>query len=121
MTRDEHNGIVKNEKAQTGPAASRTAERGTGQLLGSCQADPMFTAKEVAGLLNVAARTVRLWAECDVLPAIRVGALWRFRRSELARWVAARQNRESSAAGLGLSTFPKQRGQTRRTHAGGSP
>jgi excisionase family DNA binding protein len=42
-----------------------------------------LTTKEVASLLRIAARTVRVRAECGELPGIKVGRLWRFRKNKL--------------------------------------
>jgi len=39
---------------------------------------------EVAGLLRISSRTVRLWAECREVPALKVGRQWRFRYGDIA-------------------------------------
>ena len=44
----------------------------------------LLTTKEVANLLGIAQRTVRLWAECGELPCIKVGRQWRFRKDKLS-------------------------------------
>jgi len=49
----------------------------------------LLTSAEVAQYLRISARTVRLWAECAVLPAVRVGKQWRFRRTELEGFLKA--------------------------------
>jgi excisionase family DNA binding protein len=43
-----------------------------------------LTTKEVAKLLGIAVRTVRVWAECGELPCIKVGRQWRFRKTKLS-------------------------------------
>lgn len=43
----------------------------------------LLTSAQVAKLLCISARTVRLWAECALLAGIRIGKQWRFRRSEI--------------------------------------
>lgn len=39
----------------------------------------LLTTAEVAKLLRVSPRTVRLWAEVSELPALRIGGQWPFR------------------------------------------
>jgi PTS system nitrogen regulatory IIA component len=51
---------------------------------------PLLTTREVAFILKVSPRTVRLWAECSEIPALRVGGPWRFRRDEFNRWLERR-------------------------------
>jgi excisionase family DNA binding protein len=50
----------------------------------------MLTTREVALVLNVTPRTVCLWAECNEIPAIRVGRQWRFRSYDLTKWLITR-------------------------------
>ena len=40
---------------------------------------------EVASRLNVAVRTIRLWAECGVVPALKIGRQWRFRAADIQK------------------------------------
>jgi excisionase family DNA binding protein len=54
----------------------------------------LWTTKQLAAALNVAPRTVRLWAECDEIPAIRVGKQWRFPVSRMEVWMTERVNAE---------------------------
>lgn len=42
---------------------------------------------QVAKYLGIAERTVYLWAQQGKLPALKVGSVWRFRRSEVDRWL----------------------------------
>lgn len=57
---------------------------------------PAFlTTEEVLGCLKVTPRTVYRLIRIGELPAVRVGRQWRFRRSDLENWLAAR---EASAA-----------------------
>jgi excisionase family DNA binding protein len=44
---------------------------------------------EVAGHLGVAKDSVYRWIEKKGLPAHRVGRLWKFRLSEVDRWIEA--------------------------------
>jgi len=47
----------------------------------------ILTLKEVAAYLRLAERTVYLYAQNGKLPGIKIGSAWRFRRSELDRWL----------------------------------
>ena len=42
---------------------------------------------EVAKYLGVGERTIYLWAQQGKLPAFKTGSVWRFRRSDLDRWL----------------------------------
>jgi excisionase family DNA binding protein len=53
---------------------------------------PLLTSREIAVRLGVSNRTVRLWAELDEMPAIRVGRQWRFRLDDVEAWVTRRIN-----------------------------
>ncbi len=55
------------------------------QLL-SCR-EPLMTTAAVAKWLGVSTRAVCLWAECKVIPAIKVGRQWRFRQAEVSDWL----------------------------------
>jgi len=46
----------------------------------------LLTTAEVAALLRISPRTVRLWAECSELPALRIGRQWRFRVGDISEW-----------------------------------
>ena len=41
----------------------------------------------VAGRLGLSARTVRLWAECGEIPAVKAGRQWRISESVLEEWL----------------------------------
>jgi excisionase family DNA binding protein len=49
--------------------------------------EPFMTTAAVSKWLGVSTRTLCLWAECQEIPAIKVGRQWRFRESELATWL----------------------------------
>jgi excisionase family DNA binding protein len=49
-----------------------------------------MTTAEVANRLSVAIRTVCLWAEVGELPGLKVGRQWRFERTAIEQWIAAR-------------------------------
>lgn len=54
----------------------------------------LLNTKEVAEWLGISVRTVCLWAECDELPAIRIGKQWRFRHEQITAWLTIRENHE---------------------------
>jgi len=49
--------------------------------------EPLLTTAAVAKWLGISTRAVCLWAECKVIPAIKVGRQWRFRQDELSEWL----------------------------------
>jgi len=54
-------------------------------------ADPegeILTLEEVASYLKAGKRTVYRLAQQGAIPAFKLGGSWRFRRSELDRWIA---------------------------------
>jgi len=68
--------------------------------------EPLVDADEVADLLGLHPKTVQLMARQGKIPAIRVSKFWRFRKSEIDRWVrsevncagyACRQNEEDKS------------------------
>jgi len=50
---------------------------------------PLLTTAAVAKWLGVSTRTVCLWAECKMIPALKIGRQWRFREGELSDWLRA--------------------------------
>lgn len=61
-----------------GPAAEDEAVDPVGRLL---------TTIDVSRWLGVSPRTLRLWAESSVIPAVKVGRQWRFRRDDVQQWL----------------------------------
>lgn len=51
--------------------------------------EPWVSVEEVASHLGVAKASVYRWIEGKGLPAHRVGRLWKFRLSEVDRWIEA--------------------------------
>jgi excisionase family DNA binding protein len=49
--------------------------------------EPFLTTAAVSRWLGVSTRTLCLWAECKEIPAVKIGRQWRFRESELRRWL----------------------------------
>ena len=49
--------------------------------------DDIVTIEEVAKYLRVSDRTVYDWAQKGEIPAGKIGTVWRFKKSEIERWV----------------------------------
>jgi PTS system nitrogen regulatory IIA component len=49
--------------------------------------DDILTLEEVATYLRVSERTVYEWAQKGEIPAGKIGTVWRFKKSEIERWV----------------------------------
>lgn len=52
--------------------------------------DDILTIEEVAKYLRVSDRTVYDWAQKGEIPAGKIGTVWRFKKSEVERWVNER-------------------------------
>ena len=52
--------------------------------------DDILTIEEVAKYLRVSERTVYDWAQKGEIPAGKIGTVWRFKRSEIEKWVNER-------------------------------
>lgn len=50
-------------------------------------ADEILTLKEVAAYLKLAEKTAYRLAADGLLPGFKVGGSWRFRKSQLDRWI----------------------------------
>lgn len=59
--------------------------------------DDILTIEEVAKYLRVSDRTVYDWAQKGEIPAGKIGTVWRFKKSELERWVNERLSSPVSA------------------------
>ena len=56
----------------------------------------ILTLDEVAAYLKAGKRTVYRFAQNGELPAFKLGGTWRFRRSELERWIDANSNQHTT-------------------------
>lgn len=56
----------------------------------SDQSDEILTIDEVAAFMKAGKRTVYRLAASGELPAFKLGGTWRFRRSDLDKWIASR-------------------------------
>ncbi|MGO4880668.1 MAG: helix-turn-helix domain-containing protein [Bryobacteraceae bacterium] len=52
---------------------------------------PLLATAEVARILAVSRRCVRLWAESGELRGIKMGRQWRFRYEAVHKWLAERE------------------------------
>jgi PTS system nitrogen regulatory IIA component len=60
----------------------------------------IMTVEEVAEYLRVSERTVYEWAQKGEIPAGKLGTTWRFKRSEIERWVDKRLTGGRRVAGV---------------------
>ena len=49
--------------------------------------DDILTIEEVAKYLRVSERTVYDWAQKGEIPSGKIGTVWRFKKSEIEKWV----------------------------------
>ena len=54
--------------------------------------EPLIDADEVGKLLGLHPKTVQQMARGGRMPGIRVGKFWRFRKSEIDRWLRSEVN-----------------------------
>jgi PTS system nitrogen regulatory IIA component len=52
----------------------------------------LMSIKEVAEYLQVDLSTLYLWSQRGQIPAMKVGKMWRYRRSEIEAWLDQRRN-----------------------------
>jgi PTS system nitrogen regulatory IIA component len=54
--------------------------------------EPLMGVKEIAEYLNVHISSVYMWSQKGQIPAIKMGTLWRYRRSEIDDWLNERRS-----------------------------
>jgi PTS system nitrogen regulatory IIA component len=54
--------------------------------------DQLMSIKDLASYLNVNVTTIYLWSNRGQIPAIKVGNLWRYRRSDIEDWLNGQRN-----------------------------
>ena len=59
--------------------------------------DQVLTVKEVAKYLKVNDRTVYRMAAAGKIPAFKVGSSWRFKQSEIEKWIEKQSNENSES------------------------
>ena len=52
----------------------------------------LMTLPEVATYLGMAERTIYVWVQQSKIPAFKLGASWRFRRSEIDAWLESQRS-----------------------------
>ena len=55
------------------------------------ESEPWLSVEEIARHLGVSKETIYRWLEKDRIPARRIGKLWKFKVSEIDKWVLAGQ------------------------------
>lgn len=64
--------------------------------------DDILTIEEVARYLRVSERTVYDWAQKGEIPSGKIGTVWRFKKSEIERWVNERLSSSRSSSSFGV-------------------
>jgi PTS system nitrogen regulatory IIA component len=60
--------------------------------------EEILTIEEVAKYLRVSERTVYDWAQKGEIPSGKIGTVWRFRKSEIEKWVNSRLSRHMNTS-----------------------
>ncbi len=63
--------------------------------------DDILTIEEVARYLRVSERTVYDWAQKGEIPSGKIGTVWRFKKSDIERWVNERLSSNRPAGLIG--------------------
>jgi len=84
------------ELSKLGNPKSRKTKRDGFQM--SEVESEILTLEEVAAYLKAGKRTVYRLAQKGEIPAFKLGGTWRFRRSELDRWIAESINKKKPEA-----------------------
>ena len=67
-----------------------------------------MTLPELAAYLKIAERTVYVYAQKGILPGVKIGSAWRFRRADIEAWLEKqRQITEQSTSGGKKPKTPK--------------
>jgi excisionase family DNA binding protein len=56
----------------------------------------LMTLPEIATYLGMAERTIYVWVQQSKIPAFKLGASWRFRRSEIDSWLESQRSGPST-------------------------
>ena len=81
---------------QTWQMKSSVGKRHRGRM--TVPESEILTLDEVAAFLKAGKRTVYRLAQKGEIPAFKLGGTWRFRRSELDRWIADSINKTKPEA-----------------------
>lgn len=69
--------------------------------------DDILTIEEVAKYLRVSERTVYDWAQKGEIPSGKIGTVWRFKKSEIEKWVNERLSSSQKPAAPKLAVSAK--------------
>ena len=69
--------------------------------------DDILTIEEVASYLRVSERTVYDWAQKGEIPSGKIGTVWRFKKSDIERWVNERLSATSKVSPQDISVQVK--------------
>ena len=81
--------------------------------------EPFLTCAEVAAWLRLDESTVRDHAARNVLPATRIGGVWRFQASRIQTWIADHDNQARPRVRVVRATAERPEPATGRREAGG--
>lgn len=57
--------------------------------------DNILTVKELAEYLKIAEKTAYRFVSEGKIPGFKVGSAWRFRKSEIDRWISEQEKQEN--------------------------
>ena len=63
------------------------------------RSEEILTIKELAEYLKIAEKTAYRFASEGKVPGFKVGSSWRFRKTEIDRWIAKQEKRRSDTNG----------------------
>ncbi len=75
----------------------------TSETAGLPKCEPLVDANRAAELLKLHPKTVKRMAQQGILPALKIGRVWRFRESALDAWMVSQ---------LEYSGHPSPKGET---------
>jgi excisionase family DNA binding protein len=52
--------------------------------------EPLYDSHEVAAQYKISEKSLHRWARMGMIPAVKCGRLWRFRKSAIDRWMNSR-------------------------------
>jgi PTS system nitrogen regulatory IIA component len=54
--------------------------------------EPLMSVREIAEYLNVHISSIYMWSQKGQMPAIKMGSMWRYRRSDIDAWLSERRS-----------------------------
>ena len=52
--------------------------------------EPLYDSSEIASQCGVSEKSLHRWARLGQIPAVKMGRLWRFRKSAIDEWINSR-------------------------------